>query len=47
MLSGADLVVIVTDHDDFDYELVTRASRRVLDTRGRLAHVTADHVERL
>lgn len=37
----ADVVVLVTDHDAFDYELLTRHARYVLDTRHRLvgAHV--------
>jgi UDP-N-acetyl-D-mannosaminuronic acid dehydrogenase/UDP-N-acetyl-D-glucosamine dehydrogenase len=36
-LSQADAVVLLTDHDDVDYELVERASRCVLDTRHRLS----------
>ena len=47
VLRSADLVVLVTDHAAFDYDLVVRASRRILDTRNRLADVTAHHVERL
>jgi UDP-N-acetyl-D-mannosaminuronate dehydrogenase len=43
-LSQADLVVLVTDHDAFDYELVGRCARRVLDTRNRM---TGPVVERL
>jgi UDP-N-acetyl-D-glucosamine dehydrogenase len=35
-LSKADAVVLITDHDDFDYELVRRQARYVLDTRHRL-----------
>jgi len=35
-LTAADAVVIVTDHDAFDYELVERHARYVLDTRNRL-----------
>jgi UDP-N-acetyl-D-glucosamine dehydrogenase len=35
-LEQADVAVIVTDHDDVDYELVLSASHRVLDTRNRL-----------
>lgn len=30
-----DCVVLVTDHDAFDYELVRRHARLVVDTRGR------------
>lgn len=46
-LAAADVVVIVTDHPDFDYELVARRSRRVLDTRNRLRAWNAPHIERL
>lgn len=35
-LSGHDLVVILTDHDDFDWQAVATASTRLLDTRHRL-----------
>jgi UDP-N-acetyl-D-glucosamine dehydrogenase len=34
-LDAADLVVVVTDHDAFDWDLITK-SRRVFDTRHRL-----------
>lgn len=43
-LERADAVVLVTDHDAFDYELVQRHARLVLDTRHRLAGA---HVEQL
>jgi UDP-N-acetyl-D-glucosamine dehydrogenase len=33
----ADAVVLVTDHDAFDYEMVQRHARLILDTRHRLA----------
>jgi UDP-N-acetyl-D-glucosamine dehydrogenase len=36
-LAGADAVVIVTDHDGFDFELVRSHARYVLDTRNRIA----------
>ena len=35
-LRAADAVVLVTDHDAFDYELVSRHARFILDTRNRL-----------
>jgi UDP-N-acetyl-D-glucosamine dehydrogenase len=35
-LAGADAVLLVTDHDAFDYELVQKHARYVLDTRNRL-----------
>ncbi|WP_328416491.1 hypothetical protein OG470_26545 [Micromonospora sp. NBC_00389] len=32
---AADAVVVVTDHDSFDYDLVVRHARYVFDTRNR------------
>ena len=43
-LSSADGVVVVTDHDAFDFELVLEHASYVLDTRNRL---TGPSVERL
>jgi UDP-N-acetyl-D-glucosamine dehydrogenase len=43
-LARADAVVIVTDHDCFDYEMVAEHARFVLDTRNRMR---APGVERL
>jgi len=34
-LETYDCVVLVTDHDAFDYELIARHARLVVDTRGR------------
>ncbi|HEU4428603.1 MAG TPA: nucleotide sugar dehydrogenase [Myxococcota bacterium] len=39
-LSGADLVVILTDHTSIDYGRVVRLSHRVYDTRNATRHVT-------
>ncbi|MCW2779517.1 MAG: UDP-glucose/GDP-mannose dehydrogenase [Frankiales bacterium] len=36
VLADSDAVVLLTDHDAFDYELVTAHSSYVLDTRNRL-----------
>ena len=36
-LTAADLVVLLTDHDDFDYDLVGACASHVLDTRHRLS----------
>lgn len=36
-LAEADCVVVVTNHADFDYQLVARVSRLVVDTRNALA----------
>ena len=33
-LSGYDCVILVTDHDDYDYDLIARQARLVVDTRG-------------
>ena len=35
-LALADAVVLVTDHDAFDYDLVRSHARYVLDTRNRM-----------
>jgi UDP-N-acetyl-D-glucosamine dehydrogenase len=35
-LGGADAVILLTDHDEFDYDAVARHCRLVLDTRHRL-----------
>ena len=35
-LARADLTVVITDHDQFDWELIAHASTRILDTRHRL-----------
>jgi UDP-N-acetyl-D-glucosamine dehydrogenase len=44
LLAGCDAVVLVTDHDDMDYELVTCHSTYVFDARNRLR---GPHVEPL
>ena len=36
-LAAADMVVLLTDHDEFDFDLVTQCAPAVLDTRHRLA----------
>ncbi len=47
LLASSDLIVLVTDHADFDYdELSHLTDLPVLDTRGRL-DPKLDHVERL
>jgi UDP-N-acetyl-D-glucosamine dehydrogenase len=38
-LKAADLVVIVTDHSDYDYEAIVKSARRVLDTRNATRRV--------
>ncbi|WP_436796296.1 nucleotide sugar dehydrogenase [Actinospongicola halichondriae] len=44
-LEAADVVVLICDHDAFDYDLVARHAVHVLDCRNRMP--TADNVERL
>ena len=34
-LAGYDCIVLATDHDDFDYELIARHAPLIVDTRGR------------
>jgi UDP-N-acetyl-D-glucosamine dehydrogenase len=40
-LSAADLVVIVTDHSAFDYDVIVKNARHVLDTRNATRNVKA------
>ena len=35
LLKAMDLVIIATDHDEFDYELIFQKSDLIVDTRGR------------
>ncbi len=46
LLGAADLVVVVTDHDSFDYDLVLEHAKLVFDTRSRLPR-SPGRVERL
>ena len=39
-LAAADATIIATDHSDFDYESIVRASRLVIDTRNATRNVT-------
>ncbi|MFE9913413.1 nucleotide sugar dehydrogenase [Streptomyces clavifer] len=43
-VGSADAVVLVADHTDFDYGMITRCASYVFDTRGRL---NGDNVEQL
>ena len=43
-LSAADLVLIVTDHDDFDYKIVLDKAPLILDTRNALKGAKGDKV---
>ena len=44
-LAAADAVLVVTDHDVFDWKLVGESSKYVLDTRNVVSH--GAHVETL
>ena len=46
-LAAADAVVMVTDHDAFDYDLVRTHARYVLDTRNRLDGPTSSGCNRV
>ena len=35
VLQEMDLVLLATDHDDFDYDLIKKYSKMIIDTRGR------------
>ena len=39
LVSGADVVVITTDHSDFDYERIVANARVVIDTRNATKNV--------
>lgn len=39
-----DLVIIATDHDSFDYELIKSSAQMIIDTRGRYS--TSDNIVR-
>ncbi|MGQ9805572.1 MAG: nucleotide sugar dehydrogenase [Chlorobiales bacterium] len=39
-LESADIVVITTDHANFDYDLILKHSKRIIDTRNALKHTT-------
>ena len=34
-LHSTDLVILATDHDDFDYDLIEKEAKLIVDTRGR------------
>jgi UDP-N-acetyl-D-glucosamine dehydrogenase len=43
-IAAADAVILVTDHDAFDYELIQRHARYVFDTRKRLEGPRIEHL---
>jgi UDP-N-acetyl-D-mannosaminuronic acid dehydrogenase/UDP-N-acetyl-D-glucosamine dehydrogenase len=44
VVAASDVVVVLTDHDDIDWELLERHADRVLDTRNRLATAGVDRL---
>ena len=44
-LAGFDAVVLATDHDGFDYDLIKQAARLIIDCRGRF-RVPSSHIIR-
>ncbi len=44
-LNKMDLVVLCTDHDDFDYDLILKYSKIVVDTRGRYSRESPNVVK--
>ncbi|HEX2752643.1 MAG TPA: UDP binding domain-containing protein, partial [Alphaproteobacteria bacterium] len=42
-VAAADVVMIVTDHDNVDYDMVVKNARLVIDTRNKLAFATDRH----
>ena len=43
-LKSYDLVLLVTDHDEFDYKLICENARLIVDTRGEYADAPAQHI---
>jgi UDP-N-acetyl-D-glucosamine dehydrogenase len=35
LLQSLDCVLLATDHDNFDYELIKKHSKLIIDTRGK------------
>ena len=44
ILQSFDIVVLMTDHDLFDYDMVKKNSKLIIDTRGRFE--VKDNVQR-
>ena len=41
-VQSADLILLATDHDDFDYQLIEKEAKLIVDTRGRFS--TSDKI---
>ncbi len=46
-IETADVVVIITDHSDYDYEQIVERARRVVDTRNATKGIESDKIVRL
>lgn len=44
VLKEFDLVLLATDHDGFDYDLIRKCAKIIVDTRGRYAMDPAPHI---
>lgn len=47
LLSKIDCTVIVTDHSNFDYNLLVSNSKLIVDTRNALKGINKKHIVRL
>ncbi|MDX1416315.1 MAG: nucleotide sugar dehydrogenase [Candidatus Promineifilaceae bacterium] len=47
VINAVDCIVIVTHHDDYDWEWIVNCSTLIVDTRNALANNKADHIFRL
>jgi len=45
LLASQDLVIVATDHSNFDYDGLVRPAKRVLDTRGATRHLPRELTE--
>jgi nucleotide sugar dehydrogenase len=45
LLASQDLVIVATDHSNFDYDGLVRRAKRVLDTRGATRHLPRELTE--
>jgi UDP-N-acetyl-D-glucosamine dehydrogenase len=43
-LKKFDLVLLATDHDGFDYDLIRKHAKIIVDTRGRYSMDPAPHI---
>lgn len=46
VLAAQDAVILLTDHTDFDYDMIAEHSKILVDTRGKYRDAPADHIVR-